>query len=336
VHACLAVSVEVTNPTRDFGMHTCSQFIQGTYSPSQLCRRHHARNRGFCRKTQPTTAQHATVSAQPRSTNGQLSPHQKIAKAFAPATIANLGPGFDWMGCAVEVCLKLKSNTRLPRPRRPYGVAALYQLVVVLSPKYAHHSLYKQFDLYEQFDFLQGEGDVVIAEAMPDLPGGEVVIKSITGDDGRLPLVAANNCVGIAAIETIKLLGNIDCGVALTLLKVSCTPTLLPAVIKIQPGILASLLSDGAGLLMHAYLQSVPHVSTNNMLQPQTESFHRSVQQPCHHVCHCSKSSILYMCISVMLQIIYTYSTQHLRTGLSQAECYEFMLHLSLLSRAVA
>ena len=72
----------------------------------------------------------------------------------------------------------------------------------------------------------------MIAEAMPDLPGGEVVIKSITGDDGRLPLVAANNCVGIAAIETIKLLGNIDCGVALTLLKVNCTQTMLLAVIK--------------------------------------------------------------------------------------------------------
>lgn len=67
---------------------------------------------------------------------------------------------------------------------------------------------------------MKGEGDTVIAEAMPDLPGGEVVIQSITGDDGRLPLVAANNCVGIAAIETIKLLGDIECGVALTLQKV--------------------------------------------------------------------------------------------------------------------
>ena len=67
---------------------------------------------------------------------------------------------------------------------------------------------------------MKGEGDIVIAEACPDLPGGEVVIRSITGDDGRLPLVAANNCVGIAAIETIKLLGNVDCGVALTLQKV--------------------------------------------------------------------------------------------------------------------
>lgn len=25
------------------------------------------------------------------------------ATAFAPATVANLGPGFDWLGCAVEV-----------------------------------------------------------------------------------------------------------------------------------------------------------------------------------------------------------------------------------------
>lgn len=62
---------------------------------------------------------------------------------------------------------------------------------------------------------------------MPDLPGGEVVIKSITGDDGRLPLVASNNCVGIAAIETIKLLGDINCGVALTLLKVCSDPNML-------------------------------------------------------------------------------------------------------------
>jgi hypothetical protein len=32
-----------------------------------------------------------------------LDPVQDSAIAFAPATIANLGPGFDWLGCAVEV-----------------------------------------------------------------------------------------------------------------------------------------------------------------------------------------------------------------------------------------
>lgn len=72
---------------------------------------------------------------------------------------------------------------------------------------------------------MKGEGDIVIAEACPDLPDGEVIIRSITGDDGRLPLVAATNCVGIAAIETIKLLGHVDCGVALTLQKVPPQPS---------------------------------------------------------------------------------------------------------------
>ncbi len=32
-----------------------------------------------------------------------LDPVLEEASAFAPATVANLGPGFDWMGCAVEV-----------------------------------------------------------------------------------------------------------------------------------------------------------------------------------------------------------------------------------------
>lgn len=40
-------------------------------------------------------------------------PVQKEVIAFAPATVANLGPGFDWMGCAVEVRL-LKSGALLP------------------------------------------------------------------------------------------------------------------------------------------------------------------------------------------------------------------------------
>ncbi len=32
-----------------------------------------------------------------------LDPVKKECAAFAPATVANLGPGFDWMGCAVQV-----------------------------------------------------------------------------------------------------------------------------------------------------------------------------------------------------------------------------------------
>ena len=37
------------------------------------------------------------------ATSKDRHPTVRQAKAFAPATIANLGPGFDWMGCAVEV-----------------------------------------------------------------------------------------------------------------------------------------------------------------------------------------------------------------------------------------
>jgi homoserine kinase len=33
-----------------------------------------------------------------------IDPVKDECAAFAPATVANLGPGFDWLGCAVEVC----------------------------------------------------------------------------------------------------------------------------------------------------------------------------------------------------------------------------------------
>ena len=67
---------------------------------------------------------------------------------------------------------------------------------------------------------MQGEGDVVTATAQPDLPAGQIVIDSITGDDGRLSLEAGSNCVGIAALETLKLRGEVDCGISLSLDKV--------------------------------------------------------------------------------------------------------------------
>ena len=66
---------------------------------------------------------------------------------------------------------------------------------------------------------IQGEGDTVTARVLPDRPG-EVVIDSIEGDGGRLSLVAAENCAGIAALETLKLLGQTSCGVSLRLHKV--------------------------------------------------------------------------------------------------------------------
>ena len=76
------------------------------------------------------------------------------------------------------------------------------------------------FEAAFQISCMQGEGDTVTASVLEGRPG-EVVIESIEGDDGRLSLVAAENCVGIAAIETLKLLGKPTCGVSLKLDKAS-------------------------------------------------------------------------------------------------------------------
>ncbi len=66
----------------------------------------------------------------------------------------------------------------------------------------------------------QGGGDTVIAKVLPNQPG-KVVIEKIEGDKGRLSLDPAKNCIGIAATETLKLIGQVSCGVSLTLHKVS-------------------------------------------------------------------------------------------------------------------
>lgn len=100
-----------------------------------------------------------------RTFSGKVEPVCEESTAFSPATVANLGPGFDFLGCAVE-----------------------------------------------------GQGDLVTARLRPDLPG-KVVIKSIEGDGGRLSLTAEENCCGIGAIETLKLLGVTDMGIELECFK---------------------------------------------------------------------------------------------------------------------
>ena len=59
---------------------------------------------GFCSARRVPRVQQVT-RAQQVAGQGKLyiDPVEKEAAAFAPATVANLGPGFDWMGCAVEV-----------------------------------------------------------------------------------------------------------------------------------------------------------------------------------------------------------------------------------------
>ena len=48
----------------------------------------------------------------------ELQPVAEAATAFAPATVANLGPGFDWLGCAVDV----SSSTLIPADTCSYAV----------------------------------------------------------------------------------------------------------------------------------------------------------------------------------------------------------------------
>lgn len=130
-------------------------------------------------------------------------PIMDVASAWAPATVANLGPGFDWMGCAVEV-------RRLQRFETTLQCCCCFMKLVQAGTVAAQDMT---------MSGMQGEGDTVTARALPGRPG-EVVIEKITGDGGRLTLVAEENCVGIAAIETLKLIGPISCGIGLTLHKV--------------------------------------------------------------------------------------------------------------------
>lgn len=67
---------------------------------------------------------------------------------------------------------------------------------------------------------VQGEGDTVTAIADESVAPGTITIESIEGDDGRLSLEADDNCVGIAARETLALAKREpSCGVKLRLIK---------------------------------------------------------------------------------------------------------------------
>lgn len=61
----------------------------------------------------------------------------------------------------------------------------------------------------------------MIARAVPGLAPGKVIIEKIVGDNGRLSLDPAKNCIGVAAMETLRLLGDrVTCGISLSLDKV--------------------------------------------------------------------------------------------------------------------
>lgn len=165
-----------------------------------------------------------------------IDPVKQECTAFAPATVANLGPGFDWLGCAVSVrgggphAMREHAHCRGVAiiefgPRDRSGAAASWardaaQRAAGGSPPVRCVPLALRPALVcAPRPPRQGDGDTVTARVLPGEPG-KVVIESITGDGGRLSLSAADNCIGIAAIETLKLLGQPSCGIALTLNKV--------------------------------------------------------------------------------------------------------------------
>jgi len=94
---------------------------------------------------------------------GMADNRKKRAAAFAPATVANVGCGYDVLGFAIH-----------------------------------------------------GLGDVVTV-SFSEKPG--VTIKSITGDDGRLPLDAEKNTAGLAAIAFLKKAGKTEIGIELEIEK---------------------------------------------------------------------------------------------------------------------
>lgn len=129
-------------------------------------RPHHAHTSRAARSPAHKGSKLILPHASPVLAMPSLEPVVEEVSAFSPATVANLGCGFDFMGCAVE-----------------------------------------------------GQGDIVTATLRPDIPG-QVLISDIVGAGDRLSYEAYDNCSGIGALETLKLLGvDQEYGVSLALQK---------------------------------------------------------------------------------------------------------------------
>ena len=85
---------------RPLQMHSSLGSISDGSVACRAGRRRRTSHTAAYRRTPVVKAEYATLPAQPQTV---LRPVSRSVRAFAPATVANLGPGFDWMGCAVEV-----------------------------------------------------------------------------------------------------------------------------------------------------------------------------------------------------------------------------------------
>ncbi len=63
-----------------------------------------------------------------------LDPVEREVAAFAPATVANLGPGFDWLGCAVQVCARPLTDSHCIRNLTELLTSAVEEEVEELGP----------------------------------------------------------------------------------------------------------------------------------------------------------------------------------------------------------
>jgi hypothetical protein len=82
-------------------MGTC---VYAHTTPSPTKKFHELRfQRPLGRRTIWVRASLLSSGPTPIQKDGALQPVRQQVTAFAPATIANLGPGFDWLGCAVDV-----------------------------------------------------------------------------------------------------------------------------------------------------------------------------------------------------------------------------------------
>lgn len=64
---------------------------------------HGHRHQLLGRRKQPRLSFAKCLAASLRPRSGFIDPVHRSVTVSAPATVANLGPGFDWLGCAVEV-----------------------------------------------------------------------------------------------------------------------------------------------------------------------------------------------------------------------------------------